>query len=113
MAEELTKVVLRHTEAQPGHSPYTTCVEGLTILRSDSQRRANPLLYKPALCITVQGSKSATFGDHYHHYSAGQALLVSVEMPGFGLQQNSAWSKPEFEPCAVLLEGIARVRLRP
>ncbi len=66
----------------------------MTILRSDHQRRANHLLYKPALCITVQGSKSATFGDHRHEYSAGQALLVSVEMPGFGTVTEASADKP-------------------
>ncbi len=94
MGERLTKLVLRYTEAQPGQSPYTTCVEGLTILRSDNQRRANHLLYKPALCISVQGSKSATFGDHCYQYSAGQALLVSVEMPGFGTVTEASPGKP-------------------
>ncbi len=86
--------MLRYTEAQPGQSPYTTCVEGLTILRSNSQCRANHLLYKPALCITVQGSKSATFGDRCHQYSAGQALLVSVELPGFGTVTEASPDEP-------------------
>ncbi len=94
MGERLTELVLRYTEAQPGQSPYVTCVEGLTILRSDNQRRANHLLYKPALCITVQGSKAATFGDHCYQYSAGQALLVSVEMPGFGTVTEASPGKP-------------------
>ncbi len=94
MEESLTELVWRYTEAQPGRSPYATCVEGLTILRSDAQRRANHLLYKPALCITVQGSKSATFGDQCHRYSAGQALLVSVEMPGFGTVTEASPDRP-------------------
>ena len=94
MAEGLVEFVSRYTEAQPGHSPFFTCMEGLTILRSDHQRRANHLLYKLALCITVQGTKSATFGDQCHHYSAGQALLVSVEMPGFGTVTEASPAKP-------------------
>ena len=94
MAEGLAELVLRYTEAQPGQSPFRTCVGGLTILRSDHPRRANPLLYKPALCITVQGSKSAAFGDQCHQYSAGQALLVSVEMPGFGTVTEASPGKP-------------------
>ena len=94
MADSLTELVWRYTEAQPGQSPFTTCIEGLTILRSDHQRRANPLLYKPALCITVQGLKSAAFGDQCHQYSAGQAMLVSVEMPGFGTVMEASPDKP-------------------
>ena len=94
MAESLAELVGRYTEAQPGQSPFTTCVAGLTILRSDHQRRANPLLYKPALCITVQGSKSAVFGDKCHQYGPGQAMLVSVEMPGFGTVTEASPDKP-------------------
>ncbi len=94
MEECLAELVLRYTEAQPGQSPFPTCIEGLTILRSDHQRRANPLIYKPALCITVQGSKSAAFGNQSHRYGAGQALLVSVEMPGFGTVTEASADKP-------------------
>ena len=94
MAECLEELVLRYTEAQLGQSPFITCIEGLTILRSNHQRRANPLLYKPALCITVQGSKSAVFGDRCHQYSAGQALLVSVEIPGFGTVMEASPDRP-------------------
>lgn len=94
VAESLAELVLRYTESQPGGSPFTTCIEGLTILRSDHQRRTNHLLYKPALCITVQGSKSAAFGDKCHHYNAGQALLVSIETPGFGTVTEASPDKP-------------------
>ncbi len=94
MAESLRDLVWRYTEAQPGQSPFLTCVEGLTILRSDHQRRANHLIYKPALCITVQGSKTATFGNQCHQYSTGQALLVSVEMPGSGTVTEASPDKP-------------------
>ena len=94
MAESLVALVTLYTEAQSGRSPFVTCVEGLTILRSNHQRRANHLLYKPALCITVQGTKSATFGDQCHLYGAGQALLISVEMPGFGIVTEASPTKP-------------------
>jgi AraC-like DNA-binding protein len=94
MSETLAELVTRYTEAQPGQSPFFTAVGGLTILRSDHQRSANPLVYKPALCITVQGAKSATFGDQRHHYSAGQALFVSVAMPGFGTVTEASPAKP-------------------
>ena len=94
MSESLAELVLRYTKAQPGQSPFFTCMEGLTILRSDHQRRANHLLYKPSLCITVQGAKSAVFGDQCHSYSAGQALLVSVEMPGFGTVTEASPTEP-------------------
>ncbi len=101
MPENLLEAVSRYTEAQSGQSPFSTCLAGLTILRSDHQRLANPILYRPALCITVQGKKSATFGEQCHYYSAGQALLVSVEMPGFGTVMEADPTTPYF---GVILE---------
>jgi AraC-like DNA-binding protein len=40
--------------------------------------------WKPALCIVALGAKAAAFGHRTVHDRAGQALLVSVEMPGRG-----------------------------
>jgi len=84
MLDELVKTVRRYTDAQSGESPFITAIEGLVILRSFHEKRPTHLLFKPALCITVQGAKRATFGDKRFEYRAGQALLVSVEIPGFG-----------------------------
>ena len=94
MIDCLAELVLRYTDAQPGTSPFTTRVHGLTLLRSDHQRPTNHVLYKPALCITVQGEKTAAFGDQCHRYGAGQALLVSVEMPGLGTVTKASPKEP-------------------
>jgi AraC-like DNA-binding protein len=77
----LLELVRRHTETQPGGSPFRTAVPGLIILRSDQEKLPSHLVFKPSLCITVQGSKWTTFGDRRYDYPAGQALVVSVEMP--------------------------------
>ena len=42
----------------------------------------------------MQGSKSAAFGDQHHQYGPGQAMLVSVEMPGFGTVTEASPDKP-------------------
>ena len=94
MLDELVKTVRRYTDAQSGESPFITAIEGLIILRSFHEKRPNHLLYKPALCITVQGAKRATFGDKRFEYRAGQALIVSVEMPGFGTVAEASPSEP-------------------
>jgi AraC-like DNA-binding protein len=94
MIDSLAELILRYTDAQPGQSPFFTCIEGLAILRSNHRRRANHRLYKPSLCITAQGTKSATFGEQTHYYGPGQALLVSVEMPGFGTVTEASPTRP-------------------
>jgi AraC-like DNA-binding protein len=82
--QELARAVRRYTEADGGSNPFVTAIEGFTILRSEHAKQPSHRIFKPALCITVQGAKWATFGDKRYDYRAGQALVVSVEMPSRG-----------------------------
>ena len=108
----LLEAVRRFADAQVGESPFVTAIEGLTILRSDHEKRPNHLIFKPALCITVQGAKRAIFGGQRFDYGAGQALLVSVEMPALGTVAQASPSEPylgviiEFD-LAVMREVLA------
>jgi AraC-like DNA-binding protein len=94
MTDSLLDAVKRYTQAQNGSSPFVTAIPGLTLLRSDHPKPAGHLIYKPALCIVVQGTKWTTFGDRQYEYRAGQALVVTVEMPAFGTVAEASQSKP-------------------
>ncbi len=94
MPDNLVDVVGRYTEAQTGPNPFVTAVPGLTLLRSDHEKRPNYLIYKPALCIVVQGAKWTTFGDKRFEYGAGQALVVTVEMPAFAAVVEATPTEP-------------------
>lgn len=94
MPDDLADAVRQYTEAQNGSSPFITAVPGLTLLRSDHEKRPNHLIYKPALCIVVQGAKWTTFGDRRFEYGAGQALVVTVEMPAFATVVEATPNKP-------------------
>ncbi|CAM3532534.1 AraC family transcriptional regulator [Rouxiella silvae] len=63
-------------------SPCYTEAEGMILLRSQTHRHPMHLIHKPALCIVAQGEKWTRFGDERLCYRAGEAMLVSVEMPG-------------------------------
>ena len=118
MSSALVQAVKRHTDTQGGVSPFATAIAGLTLLRSDHEKRPNHRIFKPALCITVQGAKSAMFGDQQFHYGAAQALVVSVEMPGFGTVIQASPSEPylgivlEFD-LAILREVIDEMETPP
>ena len=94
MPRELLEAVRRYTETQSGESPFRTAIQGLTVLRADQERRPHYLIFKPALCVVVQGAKWAIFGDRRLDYRAGQALVVSVEMPAFGRVAEASPSEP-------------------
>jgi AraC-like DNA-binding protein len=94
MLNELLEAVRRYTDAQVGESPFVTAIEGVTILRSDHERRPDYRIQKPALCIVVQGAKWAIFGNKRLDYRAGQALVVSVEMPTLGRVAEASPTEP-------------------
>jgi AraC-like DNA-binding protein len=94
MLHELVEAVRRYTDAQNGLGPFVTAIPGLTILRSDHEKQPKHLIFKPALCIVVQGAKWAVFGDRRLDYRAGQALLVSIEMPAFGTVAEASPTEP-------------------
>src|SRR5580698_368133 len=114
MLKQLVAAVRRYTDAQAGESPFVTAIEGVTILRSDHERRPDYRIHKPALCIVVQGAKWAAFGSRKIEYGAGQALVVSVEMPAFGRVAEASPSEPylgviiEFDPAVMreVMEGL-------
>ncbi len=84
MSDPLVQAVLRYTDAQAGESPFATAIDGLTIVRAHHETSSNHIIVRPALCIVVQGAKWTTFGGQRFEYGAGQALVVSVEMPAVG-----------------------------
>ncbi|WP_413739028.1 AraC family transcriptional regulator N-terminal domain-containing protein [Sodalis sp. RH21] len=77
----LAQAVKRYTDMQATESPFATAIPGLTLLRSDHAKHPAHVIFKPALCVVAQGAKWTTFGDRRFDYGAGQALVVSVEMP--------------------------------
>ena len=98
----------------PGASPYFTRADGLILLEARTERHPTSLVHNPALCVVVQGAKWATFGNRRIDYGAGQALVVSVEMPAFGRVAEASPSEPylgviiEFDPAVMreVAEGL-------
>jgi AraC-like DNA-binding protein len=61
-----------------------------TVLPEDAQH----MLYTPALCVVAQGAKQIRVGDDEFDYNEGNALVVSVELPGFGCVTRATAAKP-------------------
>jgi len=94
MTSELIQALLRHTDSQASYGPTLTNVPGMVLLRSDHERPPSHLIFRPALCIVVQGAKWAVFGDRHMDYRAGQALIVSVETPALGRVAQASPTEP-------------------
>lgn len=73
---------------------YSTAIDGLTLMRTCHTTLPNHLLYRPELCMVVQGSKSILLGDVVMEYGAMQALVASVELPGIGNVVQASAAQP-------------------
>jgi AraC-like DNA-binding protein len=95
MSHALLEAVTRYTDQHAGESnPLLTAIHNMAILRTDNERPPSHLIMRPALCVVVQGAKWTTFGDRRYDYRAGQALVVSVEMPALSRVAQASPEKP-------------------
>lgn len=85
-----------------------TPIEGLFLMRSTCERLPYHVMYKPALCITVQGAKQVLFGDKLFDYGEMQALVVSMELPGVGRVTRASMREPYLGIVLQLDLGILR-----
>jgi len=107
MPETLAEIVKRHTDKREGFCE--TPINGFGFLRANHrQQHPTHLVSKPVLCVVVQGAKSSTFGGRRYDYSAGQALVVSIEMPGLSRVTRASPAEPYL--CAVLEFDPATMR---
>jgi AraC-like DNA-binding protein len=90
----LADAVRDYVARQSGRSPFYTAADGLIVLRAERERNPTHLIHKPALCIVIQGAKWTTFGSRKLEYRTGQALVVSLEMPGSSQVVEGGPSKP-------------------
>tara|TARA_R110000764_G_scaffold29470_8_gene69053 strand:- start:181 stop:1113 length:933 start_codon:yes stop_codon:yes gene_type:complete len=61
--------------------PTPTPICGLSIVRARQPSQLAGTLYAPLLCLVLQGEKRTMFGSHAVHFSAGDTLIVSINMP--------------------------------
>jgi AraC-like DNA-binding protein len=82
--QELARSIGQYTEDADGGDPIPTAIEGLRFLRSNQSGQPGYCLFKPALYMTLQGAKWATFGEKRYKFAAGQGLMVAVDVPSRG-----------------------------
>ena len=108
MPDSLVEAVTRYTNAQRGESPFATAIAGFIILRSNNEKHPSHTILKPALCVVVQGAKWTSVGTRRFQYKAGQALVISIEIPSVSRVTEARPGRPYL---AVVIEfdlGIMR-----
>ena len=109
--QELARSIQLYTEGTDGSDPIPTAIEGLRFLRSNHAGRPGYCLFKPALYMTMQGAKWATFSEKRYKFAAGHGLMVAVDVPSRGTVADASPQNPylglELELDFAIMQGVA------
>lgn len=85
MPSSLLAAVTVYIEAQGGgQGLFPTPIDGVNIIRSFQEMMPMRQIYRPSLCVVIQGAKQILFGEDRLDYGAMECLVVSVELPASG-----------------------------
>jgi AraC-like DNA-binding protein len=112
----LCHTALRHAAGYRTDTP----VPGLSIIVSDHPTEPQVGLYRPMLCLVLQGAKEATIGGHVLRYEKGEYFIASLDLPACGRVVEASPERPyiclafsiETERLAELLADVP-MRLEP
>lgn len=96
MSTDLVSILNRHLDAGggDGDGPVATAIEGLYLMRAHGPTLPVPHVYQPALCVVVQGAKRVLVGETAFDYRAGQALVISLDLPVIGRVTQASSERP-------------------
>ncbi len=67
-----------------GQGLFPTQIGAINIIRSFQERMPMRQIYRPSLCVVLQGAKQILFGGETLRYGAMECLVVTVELPASG-----------------------------
>lgn len=77
--------VTAYIEAQGGgQGLFPTQIDSVNIIRSFQEMMPRRQIYRPSLCVVLQGAKQILFGEQTLDYGVMECLVVSVELPASG-----------------------------
>ncbi len=84
-AEALRQAVWRYADAHANEQGFAyTPMPGLAMMRAYAPTPTLRSLYRPVLCLVLQGAKAMTIGTQAFTFAAGQSLIVSMDLPTAG-----------------------------
>ncbi|WP_319517847.1 AraC family transcriptional regulator [uncultured Martelella sp.] len=73
---------------------FDTAIPGLMLMRHRKPTRPQCILYRPSLCLILQGAKEVTLGQARCSYRQDQSLIVTAEMPTLGHVVEASTARP-------------------
>jgi AraC-like DNA-binding protein len=102
---ELINLIERHTGDD---GSYSTAIPSLIFSRYSNVTGPNYGVYKPSLCIVVQGMKEVLLAQERYEYGPTDYLIASVNLPITGIVTTASYENPylalklEFTPNQIL-----------
>ena len=85
MPPSLFGAVTAYIEAQGGgQGVFPTPLGGFNIVRSFKERMRMRQVYKPSICVVLQGAKEIILGEDTIRYGTMECLAVGMTLPGTG-----------------------------
>jgi AraC-like DNA-binding protein len=85
MNAPLLAAVTDYIESQGGgQGLFPTAIDGFNIVRSFQSMMPMRNIYRPSLCVVLEGAKELHFGDKRLSYQTMECLVVSVGLPATG-----------------------------
>ena len=98
LADALTRYIADHGG---GEGLFATPIDGLVLMRATDTVLPTHTIYRPCLCVVVQGAKQVAFGDRTLDYDELQCLIVSIDLPAIGRVTRASAARPYM---AIVLE---------
>ncbi|NYI23971.1 AraC family transcriptional regulator [Sphingobium indicum] len=81
----LHAAVAAHIDAQGGgEGRFPTRLAGMHIMRSFEARMPMRQVYRPGLCVVIQGAKEILFGEETFRYGVMECLAIGLDLPASG-----------------------------
>ena len=82
MTQALQRAVRNYADAHgDALGVAATPLHGVSIMRAYAPSRIMKSIYKPLVCLILQGAKQVMVGQDTHVFAAGQSALVSADVP--------------------------------
>ncbi|MDP4098837.1 AraC family transcriptional regulator [Paenibacillus sp. P96] len=80
--QQLARLIRRH--AVPSGGMHQTAVPSLMVMHATHLSEPLESVYKPSICVVVQGAKTAMLANEIYRYDPSSYLVTSVELPIIG-----------------------------
>ncbi|MGV2182522.1 AraC family transcriptional regulator [Rhizobium rhizogenes] len=96
MSSALKDALIQFIESSDGgdNGVFWTGIDGFCVMRSSEPKMPHKMIYRPALCVIVQGAKQLMLHDRVIDYAEMQALIISIELPAAGRVIEASPEKP-------------------